>query len=188
MRHGTFLRYVHPRPSSMKHRAALGAVALACGARYAPPPPGNVTTRLHGYQETPQTINTAGSGEFKASNSRRWNGDRLRIDLPKSLVVAGPGAYSLRSTWALGRVVLFLCTNGTPPANVRRLQLALPPGDRQGDADRSRPYSQCGTRNRSRSGWLRRDTEGDRGPMRRMRTCITTLHPSGEIRGRLGHD
>jgi len=69
MRHGTFLRYVTPAPSSMKHRAALGAVALACGAHgMAPPPPRKRSQR--GSMATRRRLRPsiqAGSGEFKAS-------------------------------------------------------------------------------------------------------------------------
>src|SRR2546430_11628020 len=52
----------------MKHKPAHGAAALVCGATLcAAAADETVTTRLVGYQETPQTINSAASGEFKAT-------------------------------------------------------------------------------------------------------------------------
>jgi len=78
-----------------------------------------IKTRLSGYQETPQTINSPGSGEFKA---KIRNGGtaidyeltyrNLSSNITQSHIHFGRPATS-------GGVVLFLCTNlGNAPATV----------------------------------------------------------------------
>ena len=119
MRHCTFLRHVGSRSSSMKRKAALGAAALVCGATVcAAAADETVTTRLVGYQETPQTINSAASGEFKAT----IHDDGTAIDY--EVTYRNLSSPPLQSHIHFGRpglnggVVLFLCTNLTPPVGV----------------------------------------------------------------------
>lgn len=77
-----------------------------------------VTTRLSGYQETPMTINSTASGEFKATI--RAGGTAIDYELTyrdtespvtQSHIHFGRPALS-------GGIVLFLCTNLTPPPGV----------------------------------------------------------------------
>lgn len=77
-----------------------------------------VRTRLVGYSETPLTINTAASGEFRATISE----DGTAIHYEETWRDLSSGV--LQSHIHFGRpaitggIVLFLCTNLTPPANV----------------------------------------------------------------------
>ncbi len=75
-------------------------------------------TNLSGYQETPSTINSAASGDFKLRISRDETSINYELsykDLPSAITQAhihfGRPALS-------GGVVLFLCTTLTPPAGV----------------------------------------------------------------------
>ena len=74
-----------------------------------------VRTHLVGYQETPLTINTAASGEFKATISE--DGTAIHYELTWHDLSSGV----LQSHIHFGRpaitggIVLFLCTNLTPP-------------------------------------------------------------------------
>jgi hypothetical protein len=75
-------------------------------------------TTLSGYNETTQTINSPGGGSFVAKISKDESSIAYSLtysDLPTNATQAHihfgrPGLS--------GGVVLFLCTNGTPPANV----------------------------------------------------------------------
>jgi hypothetical protein len=77
-----------------------------------------IETHLSGYQETPATINSTGSGEFKATISH--NGTMIYY----TLTYQDLSSTALQSHIHFGRpatsggVVLFLCTNLTPPAGV----------------------------------------------------------------------
>ena len=83
------------------------------------------TARLTGYQEYPLTLNSPGSGEFKA----RISHDEASIDFVltyRGFVSSPPGA-AVQPTQAhihfgrpatSGMIVLFLCTNAAPPAGV----------------------------------------------------------------------
>lgn len=76
------------------------------------------TTTLTGYQETPVTLNSPGSGEFAAKISKDGKSIDYVLtyrDLPTTVLQShihfGRPALT-------GSVVLFLCTNLAPPANV----------------------------------------------------------------------
>ena len=104
------------RMLSVALAAAIGAsglpTALADGGRTA------FTTNLTGYQETPATINSSGSGEFAAKISP--DGSQIQYvlryrDLSTNVLQAHihfgrPGLN--------GSIVLYLCTNLPPPPNV----------------------------------------------------------------------
>jgi hypothetical protein len=75
-------------------------------------------TNLVGYEETPSTINSPASGEFSLKISKDGSSIDYTLtyrDMPTAVTQAhihfGRPALS-------GGVVLFLCTNLTPPANV----------------------------------------------------------------------
>jgi hypothetical protein len=89
----------------------LSVMAVAAAAE-------EIKTDLSGYQETPATINSTGSGEFNATISK--NGTMISYTLTykdlsstalQSHIHFGQPATS-------GGVVLFLCTNLTPPVGV----------------------------------------------------------------------
>jgi hypothetical protein len=107
----------------MTHRTVSVAVAAALAAAsmstaLADGGKSTFTTNLTGYQETPLTISSPGSGEFAAKVSK--DGTEIQYvlsyrDLATNVLQAhihfGRPALS-------GGIVLFLCTNLTPPANV----------------------------------------------------------------------
>jgi CHRD domain len=78
----------------------------------------SVRTHLVGYNETPLTINTTASGDFKARISE--DGSAIQYELTWHDLSSGV----LQSHIHFGRpaitggIVLFLCTNLAPPANV----------------------------------------------------------------------
>ncbi len=152
---------------------------------------GRVTTRLTGYQETPLTINSAASGEFTA----RIREDGTAIDyeltyrdlsspVTQSHIHFGRPAIS-------GMIVLFLCTNLTPPAGVPAPQAcpAFPatitgtltaadviPRPQQGIDSGAAGFAEMLKAIRAGAAYA---------------NVHTTVYPSGEIRGRLrahGHD
>jgi hypothetical protein len=107
----------------MTHRTVSVAVAAALAAAsmstaLADGGKSTFTTNLTGYQETPLTISSPGSGEFAAKVSK--DGTEIQYvlsyrDLATNVLQAhihfGRPALS-------GGIVLFLCTNLAPPANV----------------------------------------------------------------------
>jgi hypothetical protein len=98
--------------------ATAACVALATSIASADGGKSTFTTNLTGYQETPVTINSPGSGEFAAKISK--DGSEIRYVLS----YRGLTTHVLQSHIHFGRpaltggIVLFLCTNLTPPANV----------------------------------------------------------------------
>lgn len=106
----------------MKHRttcvAGLAAVLLAMTVAPVLAGEPTVKTQLNGYEETPLTINSPGSGEFKATI--RNDGTEIRYeltyqdlssDVTQAHIHFGRPAIS-------GMIVLFLCTNLDPPSGV----------------------------------------------------------------------
>jgi hypothetical protein len=104
------------RTFSIAAIAALAAVgtpmASADGDR------STFTTNLTGYQETPATINSSGSGEFAAKISK--DGSEIQYVLTyRNLTTNVAQAHIHFGRPGLnGSIVLFLCTNLAPPANV----------------------------------------------------------------------
>ena len=91
----------------------LSSVASADGGRSS-----SVSTNLTGYQETPATINSSGSGEFAAKISADGTEIQyvlryrdLSTNVLQSHIHFGRPALT-------GGIVLFLCTNLNPPAGV----------------------------------------------------------------------
>jgi hypothetical protein len=104
--------------------ATAACVALATSIASADGGKSTFTTNLTGYQETPVTINSPGSGEFAAKISK--DGSEIQYVLS----YRGLTTHVLQSHIHFGRpaltggIVLFLCTNLTPPANVHTQKVA----------------------------------------------------------------
>jgi CHRD domain len=91
---------------------AAAAAAPAFGEHFTFP------TTLSGYNETPLTLNSTGNGQFLAKISKDEQSIAYTLtysDMPTNVTQSHIhfGRPSLS-----GGVVLFLCTNGTPPAGV----------------------------------------------------------------------
>jgi CHRD domain len=103
-------------------RRLTTTLAVLAAAAAAPAFGGNFTfpTTLSGYNETPQTLNSPATGQFLAKISK----DETSIDytltysgFPATDTVTQAHIHFGRPSLG-GGVVLFLCTNGTPPAGV----------------------------------------------------------------------
>ena len=106
----------------MNHRiiaiAVAAALATAATSTFADGGKSTFTTSLTGYQETPVTLNSPGSGEFAAKVSKDGKSIDYVLtyrDLPTTVLQShihfGRPALT-------GSIVLFLCTNLPPPPNV----------------------------------------------------------------------
>ena len=157
-----------------------------------------VRTHLAGYNETPQTINSVGSGEFKAKISS--DGTTIQYELTyrdlSSNILQSHIHFGRPAT--TGGIVLFLCTNLTPPANVPTPQ-ACPttsPATISGTltaADVIPLAVTCsGTPPVCSGQAIDSGAAGFAEMLKAIRegaayvNVHTTNHPSGEIRGRLG--
>jgi len=151
-----------------------------------------IRAKLTGLEETPATINTAASGEFKATISddgtsikyeETWRD--LSSTVTQSHIHYGRPGLS-------GQIVLFLCTNGTPPAGVPKPQgcpttspatitgvlteldvIASPVMGGQGIDSAAAGFAEMVKAIRTGSAYV---------------NVHSADHPSGEIRARLGHD
>lgn len=144
------------------------------------------TTRLIGYEETPLTINSPGSGSFKAT----VNSDGTAINYTLSYTSLSSAITQSHIHFGrpaiTGMIVLFLCTNLTPPDGVP-LPQACPPG----------PATITGTLTAAdviaRSAQnIGAGAAGFAEMIKAMRAGAayanvhTTLFPTGEIRGAIG--
>jgi hypothetical protein len=143
-------------------------------------------TNLVGYEETPLTINSPGSGSFKATVNA--DGTAINYTLsytPLSSAITQSHIHFGRPA-ITGQIVLFLCTNLAPPAGVPMPQ-ACPPG----------PATISGTL--TAADVIARPTQNIDGGaagfaemIKAMRAGAayanvhTTLFPTGEIRGAIG--
>jgi hypothetical protein len=79
---------------------------------------GEIKAKLSGYEEAPLTISSDGSGEFKAKISN----DKTAIDYTLTYQDLSSNVTQAHihfgRTAIAGQIVLFLCTNLTPPAGV----------------------------------------------------------------------
>ncbi len=148
---------------------------------------GTVTTRLTGYQETPLTINSAASGEFKAKI--RDGGTEIDYELTYRDLSSSPTQAHIHfgRPAITGMIVLFLCTNlNNAPTGVPTPQ-ACPPA----------PATITGTL--TAADVIPRPAQGidpNAAGFAEMLEAIragaayanvhTTVYPGGEIRGRLG--
>jgi hypothetical protein len=150
-----------------------------------------IRTKLTGLEETTATINTPASGEFKATISE--DGTMIKYEetyrdlsstVTQSHIHFGRPALS-------GQIVLYLCTNLTPPVGPPTPQ-ACPTSSpatitgvlTEADVIASPVVGGQG---------IDAGAEGFAEMVKAIRTgsayvnVHTTNHPSGEIRGRLGH-
>jgi CHRD domain-containing protein len=165
-------------------------LAMAVGSIGADQDKNAVRTKLTGLEETPATINTAASGEFKATISE--DGAMIKYEetyrdlsstVTQSHIHFGRPGLS-------GQIVLFLCTNLTPPVGPPKPQ-ACPTAS---------PATITGTLTESDviaspvmgGQGIDSGAEGFTEMVKAIRTgsayvnVHTINHPSGEIRGRLG--
>jgi CHRD domain len=75
-------------------------------------------THLTGYDEAALTINTTGSGDFKAVVSPDGSSIMYRLTFQNLSTNPTQSHIHIGKPAIVGGVVLFLCTNLTPPANV----------------------------------------------------------------------
>jgi hypothetical protein len=161
-----------------------------------------VRTHLTGYQETAQTINTPAAGDFKATISD--DGTAIHYELTWHDL----SANVLQSHIHFGRpaltggIVLFLCTNLTPPANVPTPQPCptTNPAAISGTLTAANviplPVTCTGTPAVCSGQGIDPGAAGFEEMIKAIRVGAayvnvhTVNHPSGEIRGRLGphHD
>jgi hypothetical protein len=166
-------------------------LAMVVGLVAADQDTNTVKTKLTGLEETPATINSPASGEFRATISEdgtqikyeeTW--ENLSSTVTQSHIHFGRPGLS-------GQIVLFLCTNLTPPVGPPMPQ-ACP---------LSSPATITGTL--TEDDVIASPVVGGQGidpgaagfaeMVKAIRTgsayvnVHTTNHPSGEIRGRLGH-
>ena len=145
-------------------------------------------TDLSGYQETPATINSAGSGSFALKISKDGSSIQYQLsykDLPSAVTQAhihfGRPALT-------GGVVLFLCTTLTPPAGVPVPPTCPPsPATVTGTLTMADVVAVAGQS-------IDAGATGFAEVLRAIRAGAayanvhTVGHPSGEIRGALGED
>jgi hypothetical protein len=105
---------------------ALAAAWLTTAG--APVSAGEIKVKLTGYEETPLTINSDGSGEFKA----KINKDKTAIDYTLTYQDLGSAVTQAHIHFGRpaisGSIVLFLCTNLAPPMGVPMPQTCPNPG------------------------------------------------------------
>jgi CHRD domain len=188
----------HNKERTMRQTIRLSSIlAMALTIAVVPPVAADeVKTRLSGYQETPLTINSTGSGEFTAKISN--DGTMIDYEITyRDLTTAGtPNVQQAHIHFGrpaiTGQIVLFLCTNLTPPAGVPTPQ-ACPSGPGE--------HTIKGTL--TAADVIARPTQGIDAGAAGLAEMIKAMHngaayanvhtatfPSGEIRGRLGrpHD
>jgi CHRD domain len=145
-------------------------------------------TKLVGYEETPLTLNSPGSGSFKATVNSAGTAINYTLSYtPLSSAITQSHIHFGRPALT-GQIVLFLCTNVGLPAGVTvPMPQACPPG----------PATITGTL--TAADVIARPTQGiDAGAagfaemIKAMRASAayanvhTTTFPSGEIRGAIG--
>ena len=148
----------------------------------------NFTTNLIGYQETPSTINSAASGEFRLNISKDGASIKYELsyrDLPSAITQSH---IHFGRPGLTGGVVLFLCTNLAPPAGVPLPQACpLTSATLTGTLTAADVIPNAGQS-------IDAGAAGFAEIVRAIRSGAayanvhTTGHPSGEIRGALGRD
>ena len=147
-----------------------------------------IRVHLVGYQETPLTINTSASGEFKI----KIHSDGSAIDYEETYRDLSSGV--LQSHIHFGRpaitggIVLFLCTNLTPPAGVPTPQ----PCPTTNPATITGTLTAADVIASTNGQGIDPGAAGFAEKIKAIRegaayvNVHTTNHPSGEIRSRLG--
>jgi hypothetical protein len=143
---------------------------------------------LSGYQETPTTINSTGSGDFKLRISRDESSIQYELsyrNVPSAVTQAHIhfGRPSLS-----GGVVLFLCSNLTPPVGVP-VPPACPatPGSVSGTLTAADVLAVAGQSIDAGAPGFAQVVKAIRSGAA-YANVHTVGHPSGEIRGALGRD
>jgi len=168
----------------------IAFLAMAVGLVAADKDKDTIRTRLSGLEETAATINTPASGEFTATISE--DGTMIKyVETYRDLSSTVTQSHIHFGRPALtGQVVLFLCTNLTPPTGVPKPQacptaspatisgalteadvIASPVVGGQGIDAGAAGFAEMVKAIRTGSAYV---------------NVHTTNHPSGEIRGRLG--
>ena len=151
-----------------------------------------VSTRLIGYQETPATINSTGSGEFTAKISK----DGTAIDYTEtyrdlSSPMPTQSHIHFGRPGLTGGIVLFLCTNLTPPVGPPTPQICpAGPATITGTLTSADVIAVPGQGIDPGAAGFAEMIKAIRAGAAYV-NVHTTLHPSGETRGRLparGHD
>ena len=149
------------------------------------------STDLTGYQETPLTLNSAGSGEFAAKVSKDGTAIAYRLAYRDLGTAVTQAHIHFGRPGLSGMIVLFLCTNLTPPAGVPTPQ-ACP-------ASPASPASATVTGSLTAADVIPRPDQGIEGGAAGFAEIVkalragaayanvhTALRPGGEIRGALG--
>jgi hypothetical protein len=144
-----------------------------------------VSTHLIGYRETPLTINSTGSGDFEATISKDGTSitytetyQDLSSAVLQSHIHFGRPAIT-------GGIVLFLCTNLTPPAGVPIPQACPPfPATITGTLTEADVIAVPGQGIDSGAAGFAEMIEAIKAGAAYV-NVHTALHPTGEIRGRL---
>lgn len=146
------------------------------------------TTNLSGYQETPSTINSAASGDFKLRIGK--DGTSIQYELSyKDLPSAITQSHIHFGRPALtGGVVLFLCTTLTPPAGVPVPPMCPPsPATVTGTLTAADVVAVAGQSIDAGAVGFAQVVQAIRAGAA-YANVHTTGHPGGEIRGALGDD
>ena len=144
-------------------------------------------TNLVGYEETPSTLNSPASGEFALRISKDGSSIDYKLtyrDMPTSVTQShihfGRPALT-------GGIVLFLCTNLTPPTGVPTPPLCpTPSGTVTGTLTAADVIAQSGQSIDAGAAGFAQVIKAIRNGAA-YANVHTTGHGSGEIRGALGH-
>jgi hypothetical protein len=104
-------------------KRSIGLVVVLAAALFtaavAPVTAGEVKTRLSGYDETPLTISTTGSGEFKAKINKGGTAIDYELTYQDTESTVTQAHIHFGRPAITGGIVLFLCTNlGNAPPSV----------------------------------------------------------------------
>ena len=173
----------------MKRSLGLTGVLAAAWltTAVAPVSAGEIKTRLSGYEETPLTLNTTGSGEFKA----KINHDKTAIDYELTYQDLGSNVTQAHIHFGRpaisGMIVLFLCTNLTPPGGVPTPQTCPNAGTITGTLTAADVIPRAAQGIDSGAAGFAEMLDAIRAGAAYV-NVHTEVFPSGEIRGRLrGH-
>ena len=163
----------------------IGILSATVLAMIATPGVADDRTHLSGFNETPVTISSTGSGEFKV----RINHDGTALDYQlnyrdlESAVTQSHIHFGAPAT--TGGIVLFLCTNLAPPAGVPTPPACPPaPGEVKGTLTAANVIAIPAQSIDSGDTGFAEVLKAIRGGAA-YANVHTTGHPSGEIRGPL---
>jgi len=144
------------------------------------------TTRLAGYEETPSTINSTGRGEFKATIGKDGTSIQYQLSYRDLSSTVTQSHIHFGRPALTGGIVLFLCTNLTPPAGVPTPQHCPPfPATISGTLTAADIIAVGAQGIDSGAAGFAEVVKAIRAGAA-YANVHTTSHPSGEIRGPLG--